>query len=140
MLADERASLTPACPLAVAHPPRPSPRAHVHERARRTAAIVRFRSVRVRTRAPARTVAANFANFRPRVRVRARGIVNFGNFQPRSVPTGAGSTHSIASRTRAAAGMPVLSIAGVNRARRRMIAQVVLSSALDPLERVTVQP
>ena len=37
-------------------------------------------------------------------------------------------------------GFPLLSRAGVNRARLRMIRQVVLSSAEFPLEPVTEQP
>ena len=36
-------------------------------------------------------------------------------------------------------GWPLLSRAGVNRARLRMIRQVAVSSALDPLDDVTTQ-
>jgi hypothetical protein len=41
--------------------------------------------------------------------------------------------------TESEVGLPLLSIAGVNRARLRMILQVAASSADEPLELVTVQ-
>jgi len=41
--------------------------------------------------------------------------------------------------TESAVGLPLLSVAGVNRARLLMILQVALSSEDEPLDEVTVQ-
>ena len=52
----------------------------------------------------------------------------------------AGSVQLNSWSTRDGAGLPLLSRAGVKRARERMIRHVVASKAEDPLDLVIVQP